>query len=273
MGAKRFGFLAVAVAIAANAEPVAVRYIQGSLHGFLIIRDMNNRLLASGDSIQIPAGNRITEIFSLHFRDGSEYEERAVFSQRRTFQLLSYRLRQKGPSFKMQQTLWFDTSTGKVSVRNTDEHGKQTSVDDHILMPADLANGMFTTLLTNLNAGAEHTLSMLVASPKPRIVKVKISSSGQDTYFVGAAERRANHFIVDIQIGGITGLAAKLTGKQPPPVHVWVSEGQIPVFLKSEGPLYEDGPAWRVELAGPEWSRMSAADSNKPDVSSSRKRP
>src|SRR6185437_7701016 len=97
------------------------------------------------------------------------------------------------------------------------------------------------------------TLSMLVATPKPRIVKLKVSSSRQDGYFVGAAQRTASHFVVDFDIGGILGLAAKLTGKQPAPVHFWVSEGKIPVFLKSEGPLYADGPAWRVELAGPVW--------------------
>ena len=254
MALVRLGFLVVAVAMAAYADPIAVRDVQGSLHGFLVVRDTTNKLLGSGDLIQIPAGNRITVILSLHFKNGSEYEQRAVFSQGRTFQLLSYRLLQKGPSFKTQQTLSFDTSTGRISVRNTDEHGKQASVDDHILMPNDLANGILSTLLTNLNADAEHTLSMLVATPRPRIVKLKISSSRQDKYFVGATARNATHFIVDIDIGGITGLAAKLTGKQPVPLHFWVSEGQIPVFLKSEGPLYEGGPAWRVELAGPAWA-------------------
>lgn len=250
---KRLCLLVAALALTAKADPIAVKDVQGALHGFLVLRDMNNKLLASGDSIQIPAGNRITEILSLHFRDGSEYEERALFSQRHTFQLISYRLVQKGPSFKTQQTLSFDTSTGKVNVHNTDEHGKQTSVDDHIRMPSDLANGLLSTLLTNLNPGAEHTVSMLVATPKPRILKLKISSSQQDRYFVGAVERRANQFIVNFDIGGITGVAAKLIGKQPPPLHFWVSSGQIPVFLKSEGPLYEDGPSWRIEFAGPEW--------------------
>ena len=266
--------MAVAFAIAAKADPVAVRDVQGSMHGFLVVRDMHNKLLASGDSIQILAGNRITAISSLHFKDGSVYEERAVFSQRRAFRLLSYRLLQKGPSFRTQQTLSFNTSTGKISVRNTDEHGKQTSIDDQINMPADLANGMLTTLLTNIGAGAEHKLSMLVANPKPRIVKLKISRSRQDPYFVGAAERRANHFIVDIDIGGIIGLAAKLTGKQPSPIHVWISDGQIPVFLKFEGPLYADGPAWRLELAGPEWPGVSGVGSQKtPNAMPSRRQP
>ena len=265
--------MAVAFAIAAKADPVAVRDVQGSMHGFLVVRDMHNKLLASGDSIQILAGNRITAISSLHFKDGSVYEERAVFSQRRAFRLLSYRLLQKGPSFRTQQTLSFNTSTGKISVRNTDEHGRQTSLEDQITMPADLANGILTTLLTNVNAGAEPTLSMLVANPKPRIVKLKISRSRQDPYFVGGTEHRANHFIVNIDIGGIMGVAAKLTGKQPPPIHVWIADGQIPVFLKFEGPLYEDGPVWRVEMASPEWPGVSGAGSNTPNATPPERRP
>jgi hypothetical protein len=156
-----------------NADPIAVWDVQGTQHGFLALRDMNNKLLASGDSLQVLNGDRITEILTFHFKDGSDYEERAVFSQRRTFQLLTYGLVQKWPSFKTQQMLSFDTSTGRINVLNTDEHGKRTTTEDHIILPADLTSGMLSTLLTNLDANGEHTLSMLVATPKPRIVKLK----------------------------------------------------------------------------------------------------
>jgi hypothetical protein len=46
-------------------------------------------------------------------------------------------------------------------------------------------------------------------------------------------------------------------GKQPPPVHFWVAAGSAPVFLKSEGPLFEDGPIWRIEMASPSWPKAS----------------
>jgi hypothetical protein len=96
---------------------------------------------------------------------------------------------------------------------------------------------------------------MVVATPKPRVVKLKISPAEQDVFSIGGTGAKATHYIVRIDIGGITGVAAKVTGKQPPPMNMWVAAGDSPVFLKSEGPLYEDGPIWRIELASPIWPK------------------
>ena len=108
---------------AGNAEPVPVRHVQGYLHGFVVLKDLDDKVLASGDVTQTPGANRVTTILSLHFKDGSLYQETSVFSQRRVFQLLTYKQVQKGPSFKTQQTLNVDTSTGKVNIQYTDKDG------------------------------------------------------------------------------------------------------------------------------------------------------
>ena len=98
---------------------------------------------------------------------------------------------------------------------------------------------------------------MLVSTPQPRVVKLKISAMGQDSFSVGGLGAKATHYIIKIDIGGVTGVVAKVVGKQPPPIHVWVAAGNAPVFLRSEGPLYDDGPIWRVELASPAWPKDS----------------
>jgi hypothetical protein len=36
---------------------------------------------------------------------------------------------------------------------------------------------------------------------------------------------------------------------------VWVLEGEAPTLLKSEGPLYEGGPVWRIEQISPVWAK------------------
>jgi hypothetical protein len=51
---------------------------------------------------------------------------------------------------------------------------------------------------------------------------------------------------------GVTGRIAPLVGKQPPPIRLWVAKSEAPTFLEFEGPLYEDGPIWRIGLAAPE---------------------
>ena len=247
------------LASAVSGEPVSVRHVRGFIHGFVVLKDMDDRILASGDVTQIPAGSRITNTLSLYFKDGSLYREIAVFSQRRTFKLLTYKQIQKGPSFKTQETLSFDTPTGKVNIDYTDKDGNAKNIADQLSLPPDLANGLIPTVLTDIDPKVETTLSMLVSTPKPRVVKLKISASEQDSFSVAAHEAKATHYVIKIDIGGITGVAAKVVGKQPPPVHVWIAAGNAPVFLRSDGALFEDGPIWRIELASPTWPKDSGA--------------
>ena len=42
------------------AEPVAVRYSEGSVHGFLVLRTLDDKLLADGDVTQTVDGDRVT---------------------------------------------------------------------------------------------------------------------------------------------------------------------------------------------------------------------
>jgi len=238
-----------------SADPVAVRHTQGYFHGFLVLKDTNDKILASGDSVQLSSGNRVTDTFSLHFADGSLYEETSVFSQSRNYRLLTYKQVMKGAAFKTQETLSLNVSTGVVNIRYTDKDGKEKTIADKLSLPPDLANGILSTLLAEAAPQAEMTLSMLVSTPKPRIVKLKISSSGQESFTVGGSAAKATHYIMKIDIGGVEGVAAKIVGKQPPAEDFWIAAGNAPAFLKSEGPLYEDGPIWRIELASPVWPK------------------
>ena len=57
------------------------------------------------------------------------------------------------------------------------------------------------------------------------------------------------HYVVKVEIGGVTGFLARLMGKQPADTHVWVLGGEAPAFVKAEGPFYTGGPIWRIQLA------------------------
>ena len=237
------------------ADPVRVRHVRGFVHGFIVLKDSDDNVLASGTVTQTPSANRVTTLTSLHFKDGSLYEETSVLSQRRTFQLLSYKQVQKGPAFKVSETLSFDTSTGNVTVLYADKDGKEKAMSDHLSLPPDLANGIMPILMTDIDPKVETTLSMVVSTPKPRVVKLKIAGGMEDAFSAGGSGFKATHFVVKIDIGGITGVVAKVAGKEPPPINMWVSAGNAPAFLRSDGPLYEDGPIWRIELASPVWPR------------------
>src|SRR3954451_2346963 len=98
---------------------VAVRYPEGSLHGFLVLRSMDGQTLAHGDITQVAQGDRITSHMVFHFNDGSIHDETAVFSQRRNFHLLTDHLVQKGPSFPHPQDVLINTADGQVVVHYT----------------------------------------------------------------------------------------------------------------------------------------------------------
>jgi hypothetical protein len=238
----------------ASAEPIAVRYHEGLVHGFLTVRTLDGTLLANGDLIQLARGDRVTTRLVFRFRDGSVREETAVFSQRQTFRLLRSHLVQKGPRFPPLD-MSIDCTTGLVTVRYMDDKGERKEDSQHFDLPGDLANGMTLTLLKNLGADPPPTLSMLIATPKPRIVKLSISRVAHDSIAIGGLARNVSHYAVKFEIGGISGLLAPLVGKQPPDSHVWVLGGEAPAFIKSEGPMYAGGPVWRIELVSPVWPR------------------
>jgi len=245
-----------------SASPVAVRYREGLVHGFLVLSTLDGTPLAEGDLIQVPEGNRITSRLIFHFKDGSRSEETATFSQRGYFRLISYHLVQKGPAFQHATEISITPSKGEVTVNYTDDEGKEEIVTERLKLPPDLANGLVLTLLKNLGPDpAPLEVSMVVATPKPRLVKLAISNPGKDPFSQAGAGREALHYVVKVEIGGIAGLLAPWLGKQPPDSHIWVLGGECPTFVKSETLSYLGGPIWRTELVAPVWPKAASADS------------
>lgn len=242
------------------AEPVTTRHTEGLVHGFLVLRTLDGVAIADGDLSQVARGDRVTNRLVFHFRDGSVHEETAVFSQRSNFRLLTDHLVQKGPTFEHPLDVSINAPAGQITVHSTDHNGKETVINQHLDLPPDLANGLVFTLLKNIPSDATQTkVSMLAATPKPRLVKLAITSQGEEAFSVGGSGRKATHFVVKIELGGAARIVAPIVGKQPPVV--WILEGEAPVFVNSEGPLFYGGPVWRIELASPVWPRPQPAES------------
>ena len=251
-------FLALAAAVllqsgVASAEPFVVRHMEGLVHGFYSLRSPEGVVLASGDLLQEMRDDRVTSRLVLHFEDGSLHEETAVFSQRGHFQLISHHLVQNGPAFERPLDMMIDCPTGRVIVRYKDENGEENVEDVHMELPPDLANGLIPILLKNVQHDALPSVSVVAPTPKPRLVKVAMAVAGTDSFSVGGSARKATHYLLQVDIGGIAGLLAPLVGKQPPDSHVWISEGEAPVFLRSQAQMFVGGPVWQLDLLGPVW--------------------
>jgi len=246
------------VSARSTADPVAVRYREGVVHGLLVLRSLDGEVLAGGELLQVPRGDRVTSRMVLTFKDGSVHDETVVFRQDRRFRLLSYRLVQKGLRFPRPMQVVLD-GDGPVTVRHTDDDGEEKVESERIEVPADLANGLVPILLKNGRPDAPLEVSYLAATPKPTLVKLVVSRAGEDSVLVAGQPRKAHHYVVKVEIGGLKGVIADLLGKQPPDVHVWIAAGDAPGFVSSQGPLFMGGPVWRIDLAGPVWPEPAAA--------------
>src|SRR5216683_4199369 len=236
---------------ALTAESVDVRYKEGVSHGFLVLRTLDGKPIADGESTQVAQGDRVTTHMWFKFKDGSFYDQTTVFSQRGTFRLLRDHVLQEGPAFKRRLETSIDASSGEVTVRYTD-HNQEKVTTERLALPADVANGILFTLLKNVQPNVpKTTVSYVAATPKPRLVNLEISPQGQKPFSIGSQNHKALLYSIRVRIGGIAGAIASLMGKQPPDTQAWVLTGEAPAFARSDGPLFGDGPIFRMEVAIP----------------------
>lgn len=237
-----------------SAEPIRVRYPEGTAHGFLALRNMQGKLLASGDLIETVEGSRVTTRLVFHFKDGSLDDETTVFSQHGTFRLISDHHIQKGPSYPDPTNISIDASTGQVTVRYKEKN--QEKVDrEHMDLPADLANGLLLVLLKNISPGTKETrVSYVGGVSKPRLVHLSITPASAVTFTVAGATHKATPYTLKVEIGGLAGLIAPLVGKEPTDVQIWIVNEGAPAFVRADGALYLGGPIWSIQMSSPEWS-------------------
>jgi hypothetical protein len=257
MPPSRLLLLSILLSLAAGPAPtrlIAVREQQGTLHGFLVLRDASGSTVGYGDLIQTVAGDRVTCRTTFHLKNGSLNDESAVFSQHGTFRLLSDHLVQRGPSFDYPLTMDIDVGRGHVVVRSTSADGKEQVDDKRMDLPPNLANGIIIALLENIDPDKTPvTFGYVAATPAPRLVTLVVSNAGPSRFSIGDSVRTATDFAVKTDIGGLPGLIAPIIGKQPPDSHVWIFGGDAPAFVKSETPLAPGGPMMRMELTNPAW--------------------
>src|SRR5262249_17297968 len=152
------------------------------------------------------------------FKDGSLHDETVVFSQKKIFRLGKYNLIQKGPAFKYPMEVSIDGRSGQVNVHYTD-HDNEKDANERLQLPPDVSNGLIFTLLKNVQpADGPINLSMVAATPKPRLVRLAITPQGEDSFAIGDSGRKVTHYVVKLEIGGLEGVIVPIIGKKPPNV-------------------------------------------------------
>ena len=231
---------------------------EGTLHGFLALTTEQGQVLAGGDLIEVVHGDRVTSHLTFHFKDGSLDDETTVYTQRGVFRLISDHHIQRGPYFPHPLDMTIDVAKGVVVTRSPGKDGKDEVATDHIKMPADLYNGLVTPVIKNVSPDAGETkVSMIVATPKPRVVTLVIMPQAPETFYLAGLPRKSAVYEIKIDLGGIAGVIAPVIGKQPPNIFMSIEGGQMPAFLRETGPLFEGGAVLTISLIGPTWSASS----------------
>jgi hypothetical protein len=240
----------------AVADPVTVRFPEGTTHGFLVLRSLQGQTLAHGELVATPHGDRMESRLTWRFRDGSLQDEFVTYLQRPALTLLSYKQIQRGPAFPADVEVAFTREPSRYEVKQREKGKKETEeLAGTLELPDDVYNGMTATVLNNLAKGQVATGHVVAFTPKPRLVKSTMLAVGDDPVIVGDSRRTATRYLVDLEVGGVAGIFAKVAGKEPPDLKFWVLGGTVPAFVKFEGPFFVDGPVWRIELSSPRWPK------------------
>ena len=237
------------------AAPVPVRFAEGSLHGFLTLSTPAGVPIASGDLLQVGRDGEIRSRLVFHFKDGSVHDETAVYSQRNVFTLQSYHLVQRGPAFLEDTEISLERASGMYRVKTRSrKDGREKVLDGTLDLPPDVYNGMVLTVVKNLPAGAGETVHMVAFTPAPKLIKLELAPAGEQKIVVGGSEKSATRYVLKPILGIWLKLFASLLGRMPPDNYAWIVTADVPAFVKFEGPLYMNGPVWRIELTSPRWT-------------------
>jgi hypothetical protein len=240
------------LATAAAPAPVRVRLAEGNTRGFLMVRSAAGKAIGRGELRQRPAGDTVESRLALTLGDGSVHEEVTTFSQREVFRLEAYRLTQRGPSFPGAE-IAFDRKSGRYEARMRDRDGSEQTARGALEMPPDLYNGMALLLLKNLPSGARATVQLAAFTPEARLIRMTLGAEGEERVRFAGAPVAVTRYLVDLEIGGLTGLLASVVGINPPDLRYWLVRGDVPAFVRFEGAMFLGGPVWRVEMAPAEW--------------------
>ncbi|HTZ72347.1 MAG TPA: hypothetical protein VMB47_00370 [Candidatus Aquilonibacter sp.] len=249
-------------AAASAAGQVPVRFPEDTSHAALVVWSLNNKEIGRGDLAESVNGKQVTSKLAIHFDDGSIYEERTDFTQDGAFHLTDYHLVQKGPAFRQAFEMTMDVARGTVTVRCFGGGGKGKTRTRHMAMPSDVANGILPFLARNMPAGLdEERVSMVVATPEPKLVQATISPMRSETFPFDGSKLETTRYAVRVDPSGFVGSLVKITGRQPPPSFIWMLHGKVPSFLMAQEDLL-GGPVCRIALAVPVPAASVTADAS-----------
>ncbi len=217
----------------------------------MVARSETGTIIARAEFIETVQGDEVTMRLTYHFLDGSIDDETTTYTQQGTFRLVRNHHIQSGPFFDPPVDFTVEAATGTATSSTADQDGRMQVESTHIGLPNDLANGFVGTLLLNVPPNtAPFRVGILVPVFGGRLIRILISPEGEQPFQKSGQTLKATVFRIHAELGGILGMLAKLVGRQPKDVMVWVLEGEKPVVIRVVGQMGGYGPVVSSELVG-----------------------
>jgi hypothetical protein len=247
---ERIIFYAAALwaASALRAQPdLNVPEVEGSFHGFPILRDLQGRKLADGEFLQWIENDVLRIRNTYDFGNDHRVEETAVFRLEPLTQE-EWRWRE-AIAGTLQREYAVDLKSGQARAQKREKNEtKQWREQLEIESGRTFAGVGFTVALKNLRPrlmrGETVELRAVGFTPKPRLVTVKLFHAGLDQMALSERTVRGNRFVIQPKIPAIAKIFV-----EAPDTRIWLTHPAPAGFLRWEGAFAEPSdPVVRVDL-------------------------
>ena len=230
-------FIALALATQA-ALAIPVRWPEGTLRGFPVVRDRNGDLLANSSLSQwLERGNLRVKVVHT-FRDGRRIEEQAEMKQDSELQQLRWSfVEQSGESVLRRFEVDFETGSATAEKLQNGElkHWKEAlSIERGRTFSGSGFLYAVKNLRQRLHAGDRIQLTAIAFTPKPRTATVTVFFDQVDKLTMGGRSFEADRFTIHPEIPFIARPFVKA-----PDQRLWFFTESPPGLLRFEGPLAE----------------------------------
>lgn len=242
---------AAAVCTALPAWGVPLRWPEGTLRGFPVIRDASGRQIADGTLTQWIEDGNLHVSATYVFKDGRVVEEQTVLAQHPELAQLRWSWEERKGT-EVTRSYSVDFTTGHAVAHKRGEDVREDTLDDAKQLGHAFAGVGFMYAVKNLagdlEKGGEVELTAVAFTPKPRTVKVSIRRDQEGPLTTGGRTLTAERFVIHPEIP--LAFIAKLFVKAPDQ-YLWFYKPSPPAFLRADVPLAEPSdPIIRIEVIG-----------------------
>src|SRR2546425_4822824 len=244
MCVKMVALLLLVAALPATAE---TRWIEGTLRGFPVVRDVDGHQIGEGTLTQYLEDGKLHAQGIFDLRDGRRVQEDVVLEQRPRLRQLSWSWEETRGG-EVLRRFSVDLTTGHATARKRTSDGVDTW-DDHLDGTRDGFAGVgfmyaVKNLTDRLDKGEKIELTAVVFTTKPRAVTVTVSRDQTGELTMGGRRLPAARYVIHPEVPWIARLFVKA-----PDQYLWYYRPDPPAFLRADIPVAEPGdPIIRIEL-------------------------